>query len=300
MKRLLLITLLSLAFFCLPCAGSPTAADASEVPFDFQSGYVIVPAKIKGDVPVEVVLATGAEYSIVNVSLLQKYKLNSYYTGDGIITGGNLDRTISYSTVPDIRVGDVKLSSLNMRFGSLGGADERAGREIFCVLGADFFKGRIVQFDFGKKVVRFLQANASDAAKDNTTNGGAAIRTVLPIRFNKEELTLPVVEDVTFDGKKIKTLLDTGTPTVLSLSSSATKQLGLTAPPENSAPIAGKVGSLRLGSYELANIPLTLHARGTAFDRSMKEYGAIAGSVFLQNFIVTFDFRKKVVTLERI
>lgn len=289
MQRLVLSILAILLVLCLPCDAGTIANDTmSEVPFSFEKGYVIVHANIKGEKDVELILATGAEHSVVDSGLLNKYKLPSFYSGEGRIMGNSQDRIYFYSPVTGIRVGNIKGLSLSMRLGSLADASSRVGREIFGIFGADFFKGRVVQFDFRKKVVRFLPDSYSGTAKSIT----------LPMSYYKEGVTLPIVENVTFDGKKIKTLLDTGDLTVLSLSPAAMKQLGLSPLPEKSEPRPDKISSLRFLDYEIASVPVLLYAKGAGFDRDIKEYGAVAGISLLQNFASTFDFRGKVVVLE--
>jgi|ERR1044071_877299 hypothetical protein len=301
MQKFALRMFMLLAVACVPCFAHPASNDntVSEVPFAFEKGYVIVQVRIKGDVPVDVILSTGAEHSILDSGLLEKYKLPSYYTGVGIVTGRN-DTIVVYSTVADIRVGDIKLSSLNMRLSAFSEISKKLGREIFGTLGADFFKGRVAQFDFAKKVVRFLPQSLADTLKDKKAANDAAVHVVLPMIFYNEIVTLPVVENVTFDGKKIKTLFDTGTVTVLALSSSATKQLGLTPPPEKGASRADKIRLLRFDNYEITDVPATLYPKGSNFDRDNKEFGAVVGTILLQNFVVTFDFRNKLITLEHI
>jgi Aspartyl protease len=296
MRRLILTTLMLLAALVLPCVAAPAPEQAvSQLPFVMERGHVLVQVKIKGETPVEVILATGAEHSTMDAGLLEKYKLPAYYTGEGVITGGPTDRTYAFTNVPDIRVGDVKITSLSMRFGSLADVSQRVGREIFGVFGADFFKGRVVQFDFAQKVVRFLPKSSTDAIKkDDKTSAVASNRIILPMRSPSEQVTLPLVENVTLNGKKIKTLLDTGTVVVISISASAAKQMGLTGPPEKSPPRAETVNSVRLDEYELTNVPALLFAKGAGFD------GAIAGVGLLKAFVLTFDFSKKLVILEPI
>lgn len=299
MQRLIL-TFALLVFICAPCVAHRAVDDAvSEVPFVFEKGYVVVQARIKGDKPVDVIIATGSEHSQVDGLLLEKYKLPAYYSAEGPITGRN-DRLYTFSTVSDIRLGNIKLTSLNMRLGSFVEFSKRLGREIFGIFGADFFRGRVAQFDFGKKLLRFLPQSTAEASKDKKAGDDAGGRIVLPMDFYKENVTLPIAEDVTFEGKKIKTLLDTGAVTVVSLSSSATKQVGLTPPPEKGEPRADKINSLRLGSFEINGVPVTLYPKGSDFDRDQKEFGAVAGTLLLQNFVVTFDFRSKVIILEHL
>src|SRR5437667_399161 len=117
-------------------------ADSSEVPFTLEKGYVVVQAKIMRHVPVEMVLATGAEHSTFSAGVIEKYKLSLNYTSDDPRTCNLADCTFTYSNVPDIQVGDLKPMSLYMRLGTLNSVRQRLGRDVFGILGADFFKGR--------------------------------------------------------------------------------------------------------------------------------------------------------------
>jgi hypothetical protein len=298
--RLSLTALTLLIIFCAPCAARPVADDAAEeVPFTFEKGFVIVHAKVKGSEPVEVIVATGAEHSVADFGVGKKYKLQAYYSGLPPVTGYN-DRTFSYYKVPDVYVGTAH-ASLDMWLGSTTEAAKAIGRDIFGIIGSDFFKGRVVQFDFQKKVMRFLKRSAADEAKDAS---GAGELIMLPMVMSadpyKQNLTVPAVEKVSFNGKPGKLLLDTGMVAVVALTSSAAKKLGFNAPPDKGEPRTDSIGSLRLGSYEMTGVPVKIYAKGTGADDRLGEHGAVAGSVFLQNFISTFDFRNKVVILEHI
>jgi hypothetical protein len=299
MRTFVLPALALLAILYAPCVASLTVADTtSEVPFSFDKGFVIVQARIKNDIAVEVILATGLEHSKVDGGMLKKFKLPGYYSAEAPITGRN-DRLYSFTSVPDIRVGDLKVTSLNMRLGSLADVSKNLGREIFGIFGADFFKGRIVQFDFKNRVIRFLAQSLTNQ-QDNKV--GAAKTVMLPILETddplKRNVTLPLVDNITLDGKKIKMLLDTGMVTVIALSSSSAKKLGLQAPPDKGAPRVDKIKSVLLSDYELNDVPVVLYAKDTIVNQNLSEYGAVLGSVFLQNFTVTFDFRKKFVALQ--
>lgn len=292
-----LATTIFLVSVCLlfPCNVGATG-DGTEIPFTLEKGHIIVSAKIRGNIPVEVVLATGGEHSLINANLLEKYKLQASYAGEGIITGSNLDRVVYFVTVPDIRLGEVKINSLYMRFGAqaITQISERVGREVFAILGADFFKGRLVQFDFRKKVIRFMNDKTDYFSQLN------ANFVSLRMRPASEAVRLPISEDVSINGKKLKTLFDTGALTLISLTPSASKQIGLTPPPDKSPPRNDKLSSLRFGEMEFTDLPVTLNAKGSNFDRDSSGYSAIAGIVLLQNFVVTFDFRNGVIALERI
>src|ERR1044072_4411954 len=151
-----IVLFFSLMLFAIPTIGaSHSEPPVSEVPFSLQKGLVIVEAKIKKDVSVQVLLATGMEYSLIDPALLQKYELKASYAADGPVTGRN-DTTYSFTSVSGVRVGDSKSRDLNMRFGSMAAVSKMVGQEIFGTLGADFFEGQTVQFDFKNRVIRFL------------------------------------------------------------------------------------------------------------------------------------------------
>lgn len=302
MSKFLLTTTLLISL-SMPFGAKPIViANVSDIPFSFENGLVIVEAKIKGGVPVDVVLATGTEYSIIDGAMLDKYKLPAYYAADGPVTGRN-DSTYSYTKVSSVSVGDSKSKELDMRFGSMAQVSQAAGREIFAALGADFFDGQIVQFDFKKKTLRFLDKSPADAGKDKNTSSAASTSVVLRMAEKvsnpfKRTFAVPIVGDVTFNGQKAKLLLDTGRSTSLAFATSAAKKAGFTLPEEKGEPRADKVASLRLDTYEMVDVLVMIYAKGTGAEQSLSKYGVVAGTKFLQNFIATFDFRNKVVVLE--
>lgn len=290
MRRL---ALTAFAMLALTLSAPRALADeaVTEVPFTFEKGHVVVAAKIKDDVPVEVVLSTGAQYSVVDSSQLDKYKLQSFYAGEPPVTGTSADRIYFFSDVRDIRVGGVSQTSLRMRLVSPIAASRTLGRNIFGIFGTDFFKGRVVQFDFKKKVVRFY--------KQAPALGADGITLKMEERSDplRPGVMPPVVEGVTFNGKKSKLLLDTGIQTVVGLNSSTAKKLGFTAPADKGEPRSDVIASLRFGTYEMTEVPVVISAKGTPLDQSLADHGAVAGTALLQNFVITFDFRDKSVNI---
>ncbi|HEX8687408.1 MAG TPA: retropepsin-like aspartic protease, partial [Pyrinomonadaceae bacterium] len=279
---------------CAPCAAAPADDEAGEVPFTFEKGYVVVAGRIKGKEPAEFILSTGYEHSTADPLQAQKYELQGFYTGVGPITGRN-DRTVSFTRVPGVRVGPAD-ASLDMFYASTAAAGRALGREIFGVLGSDFFKGRTVQFDFGKRVLRFLDKASAAALREKAAGApGAAV-----LRMGEREdifgrpLTLPLVEKVVFDGRPGKVMFDTGVVTVVALSASAAKRLGYEPPPEKGAARDDTVRALDVGPVKLSGVPVIIYPKGSPAEARLGDDGALAGSVFLQNFVATFDYRGKV------
>lgn len=296
--------LLYLLLLATPCVAQPTAATAvSDVPFALQNGLIMVDAKIKGDVPVVVVVATGMEHSVTDPSLLQKYQLGAYYAPDGPVNGRN-DKTFSFTRVSALKIGNSKPKDLFLRFGSVAELSRMAGKEIFAALGADFFEGQTIQLDFKSNVIRFLDKTPPHLIDSKDPNYDASKATVLrmapkPTDPFRRTYMVPLVKDVQMNGQKTNVLFDTGIATLLALSSSAGKKAGLDVPPENQPPKEGKV-TLRFESNELPDVPAMIYAKGTAADQNLsKSGGAVAGSLFLQKFVATFDYKKGLIILER-
>lgn len=302
MRKSLLKTLALLVLLCAPCAAAPADEEVGEVPFTFEKGFVIVAGKIKGKEAAEFVVSTGATNSTVDCGARERHKLKLFYTGAGVITGFN-DKTVTFVTVPDVRVGPASAASLNARLGSTEVVSKLVGREIFGTLGYDFLKGRTVQFDFAKKVMRFLDKGAAEALRLKAAGAGAeaaVFRMGDGTDMFEEPLPVPLVEGFVFDGKPARVLLSTGVATALTLTPSAAKKLGFEPPPPMSDPRKGSVAELRLGQMKFSGVPVRINPEGSRIDERQSPSGALAGTAFLQNFVATFDFRGKAVILERL
>src|SRR5262249_16173346 len=154
--------------------------------------------------------------------------------------------------------------SLNMRYGKAPiEISQRLGREIFGVLGVDFFKGRVVQFDFRNKMIRFLAHSLDTTAQEKLTT--------LSMRPSDPPIR-PIIENVAYNGSKIKTLFDTGALTVVSMTPSASKQIGLSPPADKGPPRSDKA-SIKFGEIEFVDLPVTLYSKGSDFDRTSSGFG---------------------------
>jgi len=112
-------------------------------------------------------------------------------------------------------------------------------------------------------------------------------------------LILPIVEDVTFNGKKVRTLFDTGALTVVAFTASGAKQAGLDALAGKNAQGGAKIGSLRFGEIEFNDVPANLMSKILNLNGDSIGVEAVAGIGLLQNVVATFDFSDKLVILER-
>ena len=291
-----IIVLFSLSVLASPCV-------AGEVQFKLERGLIIIPVNIKGG-PVEAVVSTGIPESFLSSDLIIKRKITLGYTNDGPVTGRN-DKTIVFADVPQIIVGDEKPVSLTMKQRSLDSISKAVGREIGLILGADYFKGKIIQIDFKSNVIRFLEKSPIDYKKVKTSVVGSDSVSLL-FKMDKPVqnifgvgLNLPVVGDISFDGSKIRTLFDTGETAPFAISPSAAKQLGMVPVPDKGTSKVGQIKSIGFNGYQVDQVPVLVFGKEAGFDQGLEDYGAVLGIKVLQNFLVTFDWKEKMIILER-
>jgi hypothetical protein len=272
---------------------------AGEVPFTLEKGLIVVKAKIKKDIPVDVVIATGSPTSYVNMGFVLRNKIQPGYTSD------KNGQALIFVSVTQIILGDEKPVSLNMKGSSLESSTEKAGREIAATLGADFFKGKILQIDFKKKVIRFLDAPIMDYKALISIPPSGGMRTlVFPMdqeaeTFMGQPVVLPVVDGAVLNGSKVRTLLDTFIPYPVTVSPSAIKQFGFGTVPDKGTTQSSQLKSFNFGGFSIPDIPTILVGKNAGFDEDWKNHAAVLGIAILQNFTVTFDWKEKMVVLER-
>jgi len=185
-------------FLAVPCYAANDTV--TEIPFTLEQGVVIAKMMIHGNDPVEVALATGSEYSVFNPRLAKQHKLLAVPLPVGPTFGGRYPAR--YMTViTDIRFGNLTIGRLQLRSGedALAAIGAKIGREIFAALGAEFFKGRRIRFDFTKRVLSFPARLSDDQLKGKSV-----------LKMKSTETHLPIVSGASFNGKQIDTIFDTG------------------------------------------------------------------------------------------
>jgi hypothetical protein len=268
------------------------AAAAQEIPFKVEKGYLLIAGTVKGDIPFEAAVFTGNTYSFYNEASLKKLRLIESSSNDipGTVLTKDNALTLAYASlkIADQKPADVRMLARHEAFDAMSHA---LGRKIDFILGADYFDGRIVQFDFRSHLVRFLSDPPFEYKPGTFSSPDGGIRVVSRMSGNIQSvfgtmLTLPVVEDVMLNGSKAPALLNTGAV------------MPVTAPPN----LAKKSGSspattrVTLGNYEMSEVPVRVSDVKDEYDKS---YTAIMGLGLLQNFTTTLDWKNKWIVLER-
>jgi len=288
------------------CVGSFALTNSKEqvveVPFDFYRNEIILQVKINAKGPFDIMLDTGTDPSVVDLARAREIGLKLDPIGrQG--TGGGTDVNLAYATkLPLVEVGGLAAKHVGAVALDLSRIRVRLGRPIDGVLGHSLLNGRIVQIDYPNRVVRFYSRSPFPKA-DQQSN--TSKRTVLSFRYADSVL----IDDVFVNGKKVVANLDTGSNGTFDLTPAAVSYLGL-EDDVNRAPVStdtgyngvsenrkGKLGNVRIGGISVDAPDVTFFGKGMG--RDTRPWGINIGNVFLKDFVVTIDYRNKLITLER-
>jgi len=296
MKILLCFVLLTLFVSSAQAGGKQQVV---EVPFDFYKNEIILQVKVNGKGPFNMMLDTGTDPSAVDLTTARDIGLKLHPLGKPG-TGGGTDVNLTYYTeLPLVEVSGFTVKDVETLALDLSKVSERLGKPLHGVLGHSVLNGRIVQIDYPNRVVRFYsQPLFSKAA--NTPK-----RSVLSFRYADNVL----LDDVFVNGKKMVGNLDTGSSGTFNLTPAAVSYLGLEEE-FNQAPVStdvgyngvsqnrkGKVNNVTVGGISVDAPAVIFFGKGTGRDK--KPWGINIGNGFLKDFVLTLDYRNKLVVLER-
>ena len=282
--RLIFIALLTL------CGSA--AAQTIEVPFEFVHNQVVVKVMINGKGPFNAMIDTGTDPSAIDLATAKQIgiKLGS----KGLETsGGGTDANKSYACkLSAVGVGAIVATDVDAAAIDLSKISERMGGPIGAILGYSFLKKRIVQFDYPRSVVRFLD-RAPDAAAGSVTR---------PFRYKDNVL----IDGVLVNGRKVTASLDTGSSGTFQLPPRAVEELGLAEEAARAEPsssvgynglYANRQGSVRnvtIGTISVNDRTVLFFGKGTGHDKA--PWSINIGNDFLKDYVVTVDYRGKTVT----
>jgi len=296
MKILLCFVLLTLFVSSAQAGGKQQVV---EVPFDFYKNEIILQVKVNGKGPFNMMLDTGTDPSAVDLTTARDIGLKLHPRGKPG-TGGGTDVNLTYYTqLPLVEVNGFTVKDVETLALDLSKVSERLGKPLHGVLGHSVLNGRIVQIDYPHRVVRFYsQPLFSKAA--NTSK-----RSVLSFRYADNVL----LDDVFVNGKKMVGNLDTGSSGTFNLTPAAVSYLGLEEEFDQ-APVStdvgyngvsqnrkGKVNNVTVGGISVDAPAVIFFGKGTGRDK--KPWGINIGNGFLKDFVLTLDYRNKLVVLER-
>jgi Aspartyl protease len=284
---------LSFASFFLVSAESQAATKRYiEVPFDFTHGVIIMQVAVNGLGPLQMLLDTGVDPSVVDLGSAKRIGLKLANQGERGSGLGN-DLNLFYGTeLERVQVGALTAMHVDAAAIDLSKVSARLGQPIDGVLGYSLLRGRIVQIDYSKRRVRFF-----NVAPRCT---GLQLRKSHCSEFSfayKEEI---LASGVTVDGQPVIANFDTGSDSLLEIRPSTIERLGLRDNAMRGHPSSatgfngeaknseGTVQNLGVGSFSLDQPTTVFYNEGNGVDDEPWEVRL--GNAFMKDFIVTIDF----------
>lgn len=285
------------------CSGlaAPVGGDeAIEVPFSYEHNEILVQVRIGGHEPVTMMLDTDTDPSSIDLSFAQSkdFKLREIH---GQVTGGGSERPKVYLTrLEKVAIGSLPGRDLQAVAIDLSKIRNRLGIQVQGVLGNNFLAGRVLQIDYPAKVLRFYRSSSALAAAEK----GQA---VFPFRFGEDGDI--IIEGVAVNGQKVKATLDTGSDGQFAMTPSAVDAVGLTEAARHGQPetsegykgtaqnTRGKVDRIAIGPLEVVSPEVVFWGKGGGRDR--RPWDLDIGNAFLQDYILTLDYSKKLVVLQK-
>ena len=273
-----------------------------EIPFDFYRNEIIVQVKINGKGPFSMMIDTGTDPSAVDLTTAKEIGLKLDSTGrQG--TGTGTDKNLAYVTrFPLVEVGSLGAKDIWAAAIDLSKVSARLGRPLHGVLGHSLLNGRVVQIDYPNRVVRFYSKTPfpKSANESNTSK-----RTVLHFRYKDNVL----VDEVLVNGRKMIANFDTGSNGNFALTPAAVTYLGIEEEVQQGEVVTdvgyngqsenrkGKLNNVTVGGISVDAPEVTFFGKGIGHDQ--KPWGINIGNVFLKDFVMTIDYKSKLIVLEK-
>lgn len=297
MKLSVLLILLSLT----PLAAAQQKNAFAQIPFQLVGDEILVEVKIAGKGPFTMMLDTNTDPTAIDSATAKELGLiqGPGYPATG---GGSEPVTVYLSKLPLVELGVIAARNMSAGIVDLRKLSEKVGRPIHGVLGYSFLKDRIVQIDYPESRIRIYDFTPYPSIQfaANTVN-----RIAVTFRYDGGVL----IDSVFVNGQKLRGSLDTGSSATFTLTPEATMALHLEeeiakAPTEETVGYNGKhetrtgiLKSVRIGRLSLEGVPAQFWLPGTGHDK--KKYDINIGNGFFKDYVVTFDFRNKLVVFDQ-
>jgi predicted aspartyl protease len=281
----------------------PQPAGILEVPFGFERNQIALDVEMHGTGPFRMLLDTGVDPSAVDLSTALKVGIPVDLDSAGVAEGVGNERPSVYSaTIKSLRVGGWAFGDVPAAAFSMEGLSEAFGRPLHGVLGYSFLQGKVLQIDYAERLVRIVLDDRS--AREAFSIPADAYR--LPLEFVDEGVLIPRIAELRVNGRVIPVSLDTGSSLTVELFAGVVAELGLeqAVADARSASVRGARGQAAVKVLQFDSVglgPLTVSPlEGRVADRAGDRNTRLGnlGNGFLQNFVLTLDYREGEVFFE--
>ena len=278
----------------LPTLRFPAGRDAVEVPFEIESGWMVIPVSANGSRPLRFVLDSGAGgAAITNPEIVNSLSLNivgkMQVRGAG---GGGAAAEVSVAENVTFGIGGIELAN-----GSLAIHASRSGFD--GIIGRPIFANLVVEVDWEKQVVRFFEP-----ARYKYSGSG----TILPLTFDDGGRPYTMAS-VTTGAKTIpvKLVVDTGGSHALSLDVGSNSEIKLPEGVSKTvlgrgaggeiAGYSGRVKALELGGQTFKDVP-TIFPDSSSGTAGINGRQGNLGSGILRRLKVIYDYSRQQMIVE--
>jgi len=293
-----LIFLLSATPAVFSQAGKPLA----EVPFEFIHNQIVVQAKIAGKGPFNALVDTNTDPSAIDAATARNLGLDVGARGVPA-SGGGTEANLVFPTRFPVDLGGISARDVAAATIDLKKISDRIGRPIQAVLGFSFLKDRIIQIDYPNSKLRFFAETPYPRIQlaANTVN-------TIAFPFKREDGDV-IIDSVFINNEKMRATLDTGSSGTFSLTPQAVALLNLEeqAQPGEASSTGyngeyetkqGILKSVRLGRISVESVRANFWLPKTGHDNL--KFQVNIGNGFFQDYLMTFDFKAKLVVFERV
>jgi predicted aspartyl protease len=274
-----------------------------EVPFEFVHNQIVVQVKIAGKGPFNMLVDTDTDPSAIDEKTARELGLSIGSNG-APASGSGTETNTTYPTMfPTVELGSITAKQIPAATIDMSKISARIDRPIAGVLGFSFLKDRIIQIDYGNLKLRFFAESPYPRIQmaPNTVN-------TIAMTFKREDGDV-IVDSVFVNNEKMRATLDTGSSGSFSLTPEAVALLGLEGDEaegktETSVGYNGQyerkngvLKSVRMGRYSAEGVQASFFPPKTGHDN--RPWQLNIGNAFFQDFVMTFDFKNKIVVFER-
>ena len=283
---------------------SQTAKAPVEIPFEFVHNQIVVEAKIGGKGPFKLLVDTNTDPSAIDIATARELGLAAGEKGYPVTGGGN-EANVGYVTrLPSVELGPLVTKDVVAATINLTKLSERMGGPIHGVLGFSFLKDRIIQIDYPNSKLRFFAESPYPRIQfsANTVN-------TIAFPFKREDGEV-IIDSVYVNNEKLRAALDTGSSSSFNLTPEAVALLKLedqVQAGESTTSVGyngvyeskqGILKSVRLGRISVESVRAEFWLPKTGHDN--KKFQINIGNEFFQDFVMTFDFKNKIVVFEKV
>jgi hypothetical protein len=276
-----------------------TAIDSnrfSEIPVEFDGNHILVDVRIDGKGPYQMLLDTGADVCLIKRSLAEQLglKIEAKDVTLGGVGAGKANAR--WTKVQKLEIGEITAKELSLLATEITPKIKK--EPVAGIIGFDFFKNRIFQIDYKAQKMRFYSAapfKKSDAQTER--------RAILEMNF-RDRRRIPLI-DVVVNDKQITAGIDSGSDSVLILFPDTTRLLNLETQVNKLKPVVsfgyGGLTLTRKGEVQkFAMEKISLEKVTTEFAvQAWDKEDAQIGNGMLKNFLVTFDYKNKLIVFEK-